>query len=67
MPNATTRPAAPFDPRKELHDALLAMKAELLDKLPQARSRRRVVVRKEVAACDWLLARFDRIEQEART
>jgi hypothetical protein len=64
---STTRAAAPFDPRKELHDALLALKAESLAKLPQARGRRRVVVRKEVAACDWLLALFARIEQEART
>ena len=54
-----TQPA--FDPRKVLHDALLAEKARLLDELPQARGRRRLVVRKEIAACDWLLTRYTRV------
>jgi hypothetical protein len=54
-----TQPAA-FDPRKALHDALLAEKMELLAKLPTARGRRCLVIREEIAACDSLLARIAR-------
>ena len=64
---ATTRRAVPFDPRKLLHDALLAEKAKLLDELPQALVSRRLVVREEISACNSLLARYARVEQESRT
>jgi hypothetical protein len=60
LPNAAfgSRAATVLAAGKYLINTILAEKAELHAELPSARARRAKVIRKDIAACDSLIRRY---------